>query len=96
MRRLSLHGYLVLRFLQGGGEAYGLEIATGIGAPSGTVYPLLENLERKGLVASRWEDIDEKAAGRRRRHYYWVTDQGRLAAAELPPLLRSLTADLHR
>jgi PadR family transcriptional regulator, regulatory protein PadR len=38
----------------------------------GTVYPSLYRLERRGLVASRWE-----AAGGRRRRMYRLTRAGR-------------------
>lgn len=40
----------------------------------GTVYPSLYRLERRGLVASRWE-----AVGGRRRRVYRLTSSGRVA-----------------
>ena len=36
--------------------------------PEGTIYPSLYRLERRGLIASRWETSD----GRRRRVYRWT------------------------
>jgi PadR family transcriptional regulator PadR len=39
--------------------------------PEGTVYPSLYRLERRGLVASRWETI-----GGRRRRVYRLTRNG--------------------
>ena len=58
----------------------GFEVIERTRLPSGTVYPALATLTRKGLVRSRWED--EKAAhaeGRPRRRYYEVTRDGREA-----------------
>jgi DNA-binding PadR family transcriptional regulator len=59
------------------GDAYGLDIVTRTGLPSGTVYPTLGRLKRSGLVRSRWED--QRAAdreGRPRRKYYELTGDG--------------------
>jgi len=42
---------------------------------SGTVYPLLERLERRGLVRSFWED--PPPVDRPRRRYYELTSAGR-------------------
>jgi PadR family transcriptional regulator, regulatory protein PadR len=49
-------------------ETWGLRLSTQTGRPTGTVYPLLERLEREGFVRSRWDD-DESASGARRRLY---------------------------
>jgi PadR family transcriptional regulator PadR len=46
---------------------------------SGTVYPLLERLERGGLVRSFWEE--PAPSGRPRRRYYELTSTGRQEAA---------------
>jgi PadR family transcriptional regulator, regulatory protein PadR len=63
-----------------GGEHYGLELCEAAGLPSGTVYPILVRLESSGWVEGAWEDIDEQAEGRRRRHYYQLTRTGRQQA----------------
>lgn len=42
---------------------------------SGTVYPLLERLERDGLVVSYWED--PAPSDRPRRRFYEMTTAGR-------------------
>jgi DNA-binding PadR family transcriptional regulator len=39
----------------------------------GTLYPLLYNLESKGLVAAEWEDNE----GNRKRRYYSITSKGK-------------------
>ena len=70
----------VMRLLQGG-ERYGYELiellerqTSGLLAMGqSTLYPLLYNLEAKGLVASR----TEKAESGRTRKYYRLTDKGR-------------------
>jgi PadR family transcriptional regulator PadR len=63
-----------------GREMYGLEIAGEAGLPSGTLYPILLRLEREGWVTGTWEDIDESAAGRRRRRYFILTGLGQREA----------------
>jgi PadR family transcriptional regulator PadR len=52
---------------------WGLEIIKATGRPSGTVYPLLDRLERAGWVTSRWDD-DEQRRGPRRRLYALTRD----------------------
>ena len=62
-------------------EHYGLELAKVAGLSNGALYPILDKLEGRGLIVARWEELDEHAAGRRRRCYYRLTAQG-LALAE--------------
>lgn len=70
----------VMRLLEGG-EKYGYELvdllerrSEGVLAMGqSTLYPLLYNLEAKGLITSRVEDSD---AGRSRK-YYRLTDKGK-------------------
>jgi PadR family transcriptional regulator PadR len=65
--------------LLAGGEKYGYELVEALAKQSNgvlamgqsTLYPLLYNLEAKGLVASR---VDE--AGSRPRRYYRLTPRG--------------------
>lgn len=69
----------VLKLLQGG-EMYGYELVEQLAARSegvlamgqSTLYPLLYNLEAKGLVRARWREN-----GARRRKYYALTSKGR-------------------
>jgi len=56
-------------------EMWGLRVSAASGRPTGTVYPMLERLERAQLVASRWE-IERDGPGPRRR-LYALTDNGR-------------------
>lgn len=71
----------VLRLLEGG-ERYGYELVTlleqrtnGVLAMGqGTLYPLLYNLEAKGLIDARSEVAADTG---RPRKYYRLTDKGR-------------------
>lgn len=67
-------------FLESDSPQWGLLIASKSGKPTGTIYPLLERLERAGLVISFWED-DAKRNGPRRR-LYSLLPEGRQWAVE--------------
>ncbi|MET7748660.1 PadR family transcriptional regulator [Micromonospora sp. NPDC005367] len=56
---------------------WGLEIIKLTGRPSGSVYPLLERLERNGWVTSHWEETERRGP---RRRMYELTAEGTLAA----------------
>jgi len=79
------------------GIAYGLDIVARTDLPSGTVYPTLGRLKKRGLVRSRWEDqrIAERE-GRPRRRYYELTGAGAealaLGASRVSKLATELTA----
>ena len=78
-------GYATLAVLQAlaDGHRYGFDVIDHTGLPSGTVYPALATLTRKGHVKSRWEEDDvARAEGRPRRRYYEVTPDGSVALAE--------------
>lgn len=54
---------------------------------SGTLYPVLERLEKAGWLESRWEEIDPSKAGRPRKRLYILTGLGaRKASYELEAL----------
>jgi DNA-binding PadR family transcriptional regulator len=55
------------------GPRWGLELIKLTGRPSGTVYPLLDRLERAGWVTSTWDD-DAARPGPRRRMYVLTPD----------------------
>jgi DNA-binding PadR family transcriptional regulator len=57
---------------------WGLELIKATARPSGTVYPLLDRLERAGWVESSW-DNDVGRPGPRRRMYR-LTPDGTVAA----------------
>ncbi|MEV6367528.1 helix-turn-helix transcriptional regulator [Micromonospora musae] len=56
---------------------WGLEIIKLTGRPSGSVYPLLERLERNGWLTSRWEETERRGP---RRRMYELTVDGAMAA----------------
>jgi len=62
---------------------WGLQLTKELGLPSGTVYPLLERLEREGFVVSQWDS--EQARGPRRR-LYSITEEGRSWAGSRLPI----------
>ena len=80
--RVTLQTLQVLQVLQDdtAGQHYGLEISKKSGLPTGSVYPIMTRLEIAGWISSAWEDIDESAQGRRRRRYYWLTEEGAVCA----------------
>jgi len=57
-------------------EHYGFEISRQTGLMSGTLYPILMQFEKHGLVNSSWEDIDPKIAGRGARRFYRLSAIG--------------------
>lgn len=64
------HGYAVIEELRRRTDG-------AIDLPEGTVYPALHRLERAGLLASSWSEVN----GRRRRSYS-LTSGGKKAARE--------------
>lgn len=68
----------------GNGEAYGYELARELGAAGlgeikgGTLYPLLNRLERDGFVTTAWISNDQGPD----RKYYRVTPRGRSELSE--------------
>lgn len=59
----------VLRVLLGASTpVWGLAIIRDAGRPPGSVYPILDRLERAGWIAGEWEH-DEARSGPRRRYY---------------------------
>ncbi|MEA9986098.1 PadR family transcriptional regulator [Subtercola sp. RTI3] len=70
----------VLRvLLDSPGPAWGLQIIKKTERLPGTVYPILERLERQGWIRSSWEDSTRQ--GPRRRLYEFTAD-GQSAARE--------------
>ena len=62
------------------GPVWGLRVSLASGRPTGTVYPLLERLERSALAASWWEDEAGRPGPRRR--LYALNDAGRAWAGQ--------------
>ncbi|PRX92304.1 PadR family transcriptional regulator [Allonocardiopsis opalescens] len=62
----------------GTAPVWGLEIIKRTGRPSGSVYPILDRLERAGWTTSAWDD-DTTRTGPRRRLYRLTPDGARAA-----------------
>lgn len=59
------------------GDAYGLDLVERTGLSSGTVYPVLGRLRRRGWIDGVWEDqARADREGRPRRKYYRLTPAG--------------------
>ena len=71
---------------------YGLEIASATGLKSGSLYPILQRLDQRGLLESQW--LEPAASGRPPRHAYRLTGAGRAAlrAAVAPTALKTVGA----
>jgi PadR family transcriptional regulator, regulatory protein PadR len=63
------------------GPAWGLLVIKRTGRLAGTVYPILERLERQGWVTSSWDEDSERSGPRRR--LYEFSGEGRAAAEDL-------------
>ena len=60
---------------------HGFELCAATGLPSGTVYPILARLEGMGWLESEWEEPEVHVpAGRPRRRYYRLTEDGAVGA----------------
>lgn len=79
------------------GDAYGLDLVARTGLSSGTVYPTLGRLRRRGLVEARWEDqrVAERE-GRPRRRYYRLKGEGARSLREGAARVEEAAADLGR
>ncbi len=73
------------------GSSYGFDVMDSTSLPSGTVYPILSRMEKRGLVVSRWQNPEsEREAGRPPRRYYTLTHEGRAALAHAMERFRTL------
>ena len=79
LRRREVLPLLVLHFINGG-PSYGNQLMERISSMTAgvlavnpnTMYPLLRQLESRGLIEGQWEHPE-----RRSRRYYSITDEGR-------------------
>ena len=72
----------IRRLRDGEPEFYGFAMATELDSvhgrqltAHGTLYKVLDRLERDGLLTSRWEEPEEFEESRPRRRLYQVSDQ---------------------
>ena len=66
INEIPMYGYQIIKELEKRTTGY-------FKLSGGTIYPVLQRLEGKGLVISRWQQITQ----RQRRRYYEITDKGR-------------------
>jgi DNA-binding PadR family transcriptional regulator len=100
LRRRAILPLLVLHLINEG-PSYGNQLMERIGAMTAgvlsvnpnTMYPLLRQLEGRGLIEGQWEHPE-----RRSRRYYALTDSGREEYArlveEVRPFLDSVKASI--
>jgi PadR family transcriptional regulator PadR len=60
----------------------GADISRRVTVGYGTLYPMLNRLEKGGWVTSEWEVIDPSEAGRPRRRFYKLSALGQAKARE--------------
>ncbi|MDT7548936.1 MAG: PadR family transcriptional regulator, regulatory protein PadR [Actinomycetota bacterium] len=84
------------RLSEGDPEFYGFAIATDLDGSDGrrltahgTLYKVLDRLERDGLLVSRWETPDEVDVSRPRRRLYRVSDEAAPALSRSRALLKT-------
>ena len=63
-------------------DQYGFGLMGATGVKSGSLYPILERLERLGWIESHMEVIDERVAGRPKRKLYRMTAVGQAEATQ--------------
>ena len=100
LRRRAILPLLVLHLINEG-PSYGNQLMERIGAMTegvlsvnpNTMYPLLRQLEGRGLIEGQWEHPE-----RRSRRYYSLTDEGRAEYArlveEVRPFLDSVKSSI--
>lgn len=71
LERREMYGYELV-------EALSLKSDGVLGMGQSTLYPMLYNLEAKGLVEGHWRTVE----GERERKYYRLTERGRKRLAE--------------
>lgn len=93
-RSLGMTSLRILSAIRGD-VAYGLDIVQHTGMPSGTVYPTLGRLKKRGYVSARWEEQEiAEQEGRPRRRYYALTGEGRRVLAEGASRVSALASEL--
>ena len=66
------------------GHRYGFDIMDATGLPDGTVYPILRRLERRGVLAGKWEDEESaREQERPQRRYYQLTPVGEASMVDV-------------
>lgn len=77
-RRTPATAAVVGVLLESSNAIWGLQVVKATGLKTGTVYPILERLERAGWITSEW-DTDLTRKGPRRRYFKLEADAVPLA-----------------
>ena len=77
--------------LDSDGPTWGLLVIKATGRQAGTVYPILERLERQGWIRSSWDEDADRPGPRRR--LYEFTGDGLQAAQHLVEARESAARD---
>ena len=76
-------------------ELAGVDVGNAAKVGPGTLYPILQRLEKAGWLASRWETDDPQLLKRPRRRFYRITElgaqQARIAFKDLESGFRSFS-----
>jgi PadR family transcriptional regulator, regulatory protein PadR len=64
-------------------QFYGLQLAEELRISYGSVLPILMRFEEAGWLETDWENIDPSVAGRPKRKYYHLSNEGKAKAKEL-------------
>ena len=78
--------------LDAGDPVWGLRIVKGTGRSAGSVYPILERLERLGWATSQWDEDTDRTGPRRR--LYLLSDGARASALTVVAGVRERQARL--
>lgn len=78
--------------LNAGDPVWGLRIVKATGRPAGSVYPILERLERLGWATSQWDEDTHRTGPRRR--LYLLSDGAKSSALTVVARVRDVQARL--
>ena len=78
--------------LNAGDLVWGLRIVKATGRPAGSVYPILERLERLGWATSQWDEDTDRTGPRRR--LYLLSDGAKSSALTVVARVRDVQARL--
>ena len=90
---------LAVLSLLAGRDRFGLEIlesisaAGGLGISEGSIYPLLNRLQREGKIVSRWVELPEASHPRK---YYRLTGDGTTLLQKMKTEWKDFSTSLNR
>jgi PadR family transcriptional regulator PadR len=83
---------VLVALIEEGGPIHGAALMKRTGLKSGTLYPILDRLERAEWINGEWEDVDPSQVKRPRRRSYVLTGEGeQVTRAEVRAAQRALS-----